>query len=146
MARVAAVCISDEKGVQKRPVAEGVLMANHGLEGDAHAGPHHKQVSLLARESINKMKARGVEVNPGAFGENIVTEGIDLLSLPVGTRVLIGGAEAEVTQHGKVCHDRCFIYDRVGDCIMPREGIFVRILKGGAVKPGDEIIVMSDAG
>ncbi len=146
MARVIAVCMSDEKGVQKQSVAEGLLVANHGLEGDAHAGPHHRQVSLLARESVDKMRAKGAEVGPGSFGENVVTEGIDLLSLPVGTRVRIGEAEAEVTQHGKKCHDRCFIYDQVGDCVMPREGIFVRVLKGGTVKQGDGIEVIGDEG
>lgn len=142
MAKIVAVCISELKGVAKDPVPEGVLVPEHGLRGDAHAGPHHRQVSLLAKESIERMKAKGANVGLGSFGENIVTEGIDLLSLPVGTRIRIGGAEAEVTQHGKECHDRCAIYYSVGDCVMPREGIFVRILKGGTIRPGDEIEVI----
>lgn len=144
MAKIVAVCISEIKGVAKEPVREVMLSAGHGIRGDAHAGPHHRQVSLLAKESIDRMKAKGANVGLGSFGENIVTEGMDLLSLPVGSRVRIGDAEAEVTQHGKECHDHCAIYYSVGDCVMPREGIFVRVLRDGAVRPGDEIEVLEE--
>lgn len=143
MAKVLAICISDRKGIQKHPVPEGRLVENHGLEDDAHAGPHHRQVSLLAAESISVMKAKGLDLNHGDFGENIVTEGITLPKLPVGTRMRIGPeALVEVTQIGKECHDHCAIYEKAGDCIMPREGIFVRIIRGGSVNPGDEITVL----
>jgi len=141
--RVVAVSISEEKGEKKRNVPEGLLEAEHGLRGDAHAGPWHRQVSLLALESVRSMQQRGAEVGPGDFAENITTEGLLLTALPVGTRLRIGPeALAEVTQIGKECHDRCAIYEQVGDCVMPREGIFVRVLAGGRVAPGDAIEVL----
>ncbi len=136
---VVSVNVSDEKGVQKQPVDAVVLATERGIEGDAHAGPWHRQVSLLAQESIAKMRACGADVGPGAFGENLTTEGIAVHGLPVGSRLRIAGALLEVTQIGKECHDRCAIFDQVGDCVMPREGIFVRVLEGGRVAPGDEI-------
>jgi MOSC domain-containing protein YiiM len=139
--RVVAVCTSSKKGVRKKNVGEGELVVESGLAGDAHAGPWHRQVSLLALESIDKMRAKGLQVGPGDFAENITTEGLDLPSLPVGTRLRLGDSEAEVTQIGKECHTRCAIYYQAGDCVMPREGIFVRILTGGQVKVGDAIVV-----
>jgi len=115
----------------------------HGIETDAHAGKWHRQVSLLAMESIRKMQNLGLDVGPGAFAENLTTEGVDLVSLPIGTRIRIGErVELEVTQIGKVCHDRCAIYRQAGDCVMPKEGIFVRVLAGGEVRPGDTVQVL----
>jgi MOSC domain-containing protein YiiM len=138
--RVVAVSISDRKGVKKQNIAAGRLIENFGLESDAHAGDWHRQVSLLAIESIAKIRAKGLEVTPGDFAENITTAGIMLWHLPVGTRLRLGHEVlAEVTQIGKECHSRCAIFHQVGDCVMPREGIFVRILNGGIVKPGDTI-------
>ncbi|SPQ01334.1 MOSC domain containing protein [Candidatus Sulfobium mesophilum] len=142
-ARVVSVNISDRKGIRKKPVAEVVLAAEYGIEGDAHASSAwHRQVSLLALESINKMKEMGLNVSPGDFAENITTEGIDLVSLPVGTRIRIGAeVVGEVSQIGKECHTRCAIYYQAGDCVMPKEGIFIRVLEGGKVKKGDRISV-----
>jgi MOSC domain-containing protein YiiM len=141
--KILAVSISDQKGVPKKNIPEGRLIEDFGVEGDAHGGPWHRQVSLLAMESIKKMQDLGLKVHPGSFAENITTEGIDLPGLPLGTRLRLGPeALVEVTQIGKECHDRCAIYRLAGDCVMPREGIFVRILKGGPVKPGDEINVL----
>lgn len=144
MGRIIAVCTSANKGERKKNIDRGMLIANHGLEGDAHAGPWHRQVSLLAMESITKMQAKGLQVGPGDFAENLTTEGIDLVSLPVGTKLKIGEqVRAEVTQIGKQCHSRCAIYRQAGDCVMPREGIFVAILEGGPVKVGDTIEVVA---
>ena len=142
-ARVVSVNISDKKGIRKKPVAEIVLAAEYGIEGDAHASSAwHRQVSLLALESINKMKEMGLNVSPGDFAENITTEGIDLVSLAVGTRIRIGAeVVGEVSQIGKECHTRCAIYYQAGDCVMPKEGIFIRVLRGGKVKKGDKISV-----
>jgi MOSC domain-containing protein YiiM len=137
--KVVAVCISSSKGERKTPVAAVELRAEHGIVGDAHAGPWHRQVSLLARESIDKMRALGLDVTTGDFAENLTTEGVDLLALPIGTRLSVGAAELEVTQIGKECHTRCAIYHQAGDCVMPKEGIFARVLRGGIVRPGDEI-------
>jgi MOSC domain-containing protein YiiM len=143
MGRIVAVCTSAAKGERKKNIGRGMLIANHGLEGDAHAGPWHRQVSLLAMESITKMQAKGLQVGPGDFAENLTTEGIDLVSLPVGTKLKIGDRVlAEVTQIGKECHSRCAIYRQAGDCVMPREGIFVAILEGGPVQVGDRIEVI----
>ncbi|MEW8958262.1 MAG: MOSC domain-containing protein [Moorella sp. (in: firmicutes)] len=143
MGRIVAVCTSANKGERKKNVGRGNLIANHGLEGDAHAGPWHRQVSLLALESIAKMQAKGLQVGPGDFAENLTTEGIDLVSLPVGTKLKIGDRVlVEVTQIGKECHSRCAIYRQAGDCVMPREGIFVAVLEGGPVQVGDPIEVI----
>lgn len=139
MAKVLAVCISENKGERKKPVAVVELRENHGIDGDAHAGEWHRQVSLLAQESIDKMRALGLDVNAGDFAENITTSGIDLLSLPLGTRLQIGSALLEITQIGKECHTRCAIYYQAGDCVMPKEGIFAKVLQDGTVKPGDTI-------
>lgn len=143
--KIIAVCTSEKKGMRKTNVGEGVLVPEHGLQGDAHAGDWHRQVSLLAMESIEKMIAKGLNVKPGDFAENLTTEGLVLFELPIGTRLKIGtDSIGEVTQIGKVCHDRCAIYYQAGDCVMPREGIFVKILEGGPVKLGDTIQVVAD--
>jgi MOSC domain-containing protein YiiM len=143
--RIHAISISETKGVRKDNVPSAVLRPDHGIEGDAHAGQWHRQVSLLARESIEKMTARGLEVGPGDFAENITTEGVDLVSLPVGQRLRLGEEIlVEVTQIGKECHDRCAIYEQAGDCVMPREGIFVKVLAGGTAREGDPIALVED--
>lgn len=142
MARVVAINISEKKGVPKKTIDEGEFIENHGLKGDAHAGNWHRQVSFLGDESIEKVKALGVKgLCTGKFAENITTEGIELYLLPIGTRLLIGEAVFEVTQIGKECHQKCAIYNLVGDCVMPKEGIFARVIKGGIVKKGDSIVV-----
>ncbi|BDV44584.1 molybdenum cofactor sulfurase [Geotalea uraniireducens] len=138
-ATVIAVCISRNKGERKTPVAQVELRENHGIVGDAHAGEWHRQVSLLARESIDKMRALGLDVDNGDFAENITTVGIELPALPVGTRLAVGETLLEVTQIGKECHTRCAIYQQAGDCVMPKEGIFARVLRGGMVQPGDPV-------
>lgn len=146
-ARVAAVSMSNRKGVVKHNVPEAHLLVEHGLAGDAHAGGWHRQVSLLAIESIDKMRAAGADVKPGDFAENITTRGIAVDALPIGTHLKIGAeAELVVTQIGKACHKGCAIRDLVGDCIMPREGIFARVIKGGRVRPGDVIEVLDVPG
>jgi MOSC domain-containing protein YiiM len=139
MAKVLAVCISENKGERKKPVEAVELRENHGIVGDAHAGEWHRQVSLLASESIDKMRALGLDVNAGDFAENLTTSGIDLVSLPIGTRLQVGETLLEVTQIGKECHTRCAIFYQAGDCVMPKEGIFVRVITGGMIRPGDEI-------
>lgn len=144
MGTIKAVCTSPKKGMRKKDVGEGLLVQEHGLQDDAHAGPWHRQVSLLAIESIDKMRAMGLKVGPGDFAENLTTEGIDLVNLPLGTRLKIGSeAVGEVTQIGKECHARCAIYHQAGDCVMPKEGIFIRVLTGGTVKAGDAIEIVS---
>ena len=140
MAKVKDVCISEKKGEQKHPVDEVLLKVDHGIVGDAHAGNWHRQVSLLAAESVAKVqKALNFELKSGDFAENILTEGIELFTLPIGTKLQIGEAVGEVTQIGKECHQGCAIRELAGDCVMPREGIFVKVLKEGKVKAGDEI-------
>jgi len=143
-AHVIAVCVSINKGERKTPREVVELRENHGIIGDAHAGEWHRQVSLLAQESIEKMQAMGLKVVAGDFAENITTQGIELPSLPIGTRLALGGTVLEVTQIGKECHTRCAIYHQAGDCVMPKEGIFARVLHGGVVKPGDEIAFHPD--
>ena len=133
MPHVLAVCISENKGERKKPVQSVELRENHGIVGDAHAGDWHRQVSLLAQESIDKMRALGLDVSAGDFAENITTSGIDLVSLPIGTRLQIGETLLEVTQIGKECHTRCAIFYQAGDCVMPKEGIFVKVLRGGII-------------
>ena len=141
--KIISLNISDKKGVRKRPVGEVILRTEFGIEGDAHASSEwHRQVSLLAIESIKKMQDKGLDVRPGDFAENITTEGIDLLGLPKGTQLTIGdNVRVEVSQIGKECHTRCAIYYQAGDCVMPKEGIFVRVLSGGTVRQGDRIEV-----
>jgi MOSC domain-containing protein YiiM len=142
--KILAVNIADRKGQKKTNVGSGFLIADYGIQDDAHAGTDIRQVSLLAQESINKMRAKGLDVTYGDFAENLTTEGIDLPSLPIGTRLQLNpGVLLEVTQIGKVCHDRCHIFYTVGDCIMPREGIFVKVIAGGKVKVGDDIEIIA---
>lgn len=143
MAIVIEVNISKKKGVPKEPIAEGYFEINTGLMGDAHAGNWHRQVSLLGKESIDKIKALGfTELNAGKFAENITTEGLKLYELPVGTKLAIGETVMEVTQIGKECHKGCAIREQVGDCVMPREGIFAKVVIPGWVKAGDEIKIL----
>ena len=142
--QVLAVCTSEKTGTRKANVGEALVRVNWGIEGDAHAGEWHRQISLLAIESIDKMRAKGLDVGPGDFAENITTEGLDLVSLPVGTRMRLGSSLVEVTQIGKVCHTRCAIYQQAGDCVMPKEGIFVRVLEGGSVRVGDAVQVLQE--
>lgn len=143
--RVIAVCTSTKKGVAKKDVGQAEARVNWGLVGDAHAADWHRQVSLLAMESIDKMRALGLKVRPGSFAENLTTEGIDLLSLPIGSRVQVGAnVVLEITQHGKICHEKCAIYRAAGDCVMPREGIFARVLVGGMIRAGDPIVTLPE--
>ncbi|MFV0352946.1 MAG: MOSC domain-containing protein [Oscillospiraceae bacterium] len=141
MGKILAVCTSEKKGTLKTNVGKAELVMEHGLYGDAHAGDWHRQVSLLSYEKVEEFKARGANVEHGAFGENIVAEGIDFGKLPVGTHLRCGNVELEVTQIGKECHHSCAIRQQVGDCIMPREGIFARVLTGGTISVGEEINV-----
>ena len=143
MASVVAVCISERKGTQKHEVPEIQLKIDHGIVGDAHAGNWHRQVSLLAQESVEKMKAVFLDIPVGAFAENILTEGLTLYTLPVGTRLRVGEVLLGVTQIGKECHAHCAIRQQVGDCVMPREGIFAIVLKEGTIRAGDTITVLT---
>ncbi len=145
MGKVIATCISTKRGVQKERVPQITLVKGYGIEGDAHAGDWHRQVSLLALEKIEDFRAKGAEVDFGAFGENIVMQGYDLRALPVGTRFRIRESLLELTQIGKECHTHCAIYHQVGDCIMPREGVFTKVLEGGTVQPGDEVEIIPPA-
>lgn len=139
--KIIAICTSEKKGTQKKEIDSANIVENYGIQGDAHGGSGHRQVSLLGKESIDKMRNRGIDISHGAFGENIVTEGIDLLSLPLGAKLKLGrDVFGEVTQIGKECHNPCAIYHTVGDCIMPREGIFIKILRGGSLNKGDDIV------
>lgn len=147
MGTIQGICISRERGTQKTPVQEACLLEEWGIDGDAHAGKWHRQVSLLAQERIREFQERGAQVEPGAFGENLIVEGLgDLKTFAVGTLLETeGGCLLEVTQIGKQCHAHCEIYKAVGDCIMPREGIFARVRKGGRLRCQDKIIVISQA-
>jgi MOSC domain-containing protein YiiM len=136
---IVAVSVSNSKGERKTPAAEVEVREDHGIVGDAHAGAWHRQISLLALESIAKMQALGLSVGPGDFAENLTTRGIDLMNLPIGTRLGIGPVELEITQIGKVCHTRCAIFYQAGDCVMPKEGVFAQVLSGGVIRPQDRI-------
>ena len=138
MSKVLAICISKHKGTLKNEVSEANFIEEFGIEGDAHAGKWHRQVSLLAFEKIDDFRNKGGNVDFGAFGENLVVDGIELHKLPVGQQLQVGEVLLEVTQIGKECHDKCAIYYQVGECIMPKNGIFTRVLKGGKVKVGDK--------
>lgn len=140
-AKIVSVNISTQKGVRKQPVSQVELKPDHGVKGDAHAGDWHRQVSLLAEESIDSMREKGLDVKPGDFAENITTSGLRLHTMPVGTRLFLGDVEVELTQIGKECHKGCAIREQAGDCVMPREGVFVKVLKAGIVRPGDDIRV-----
>ncbi len=142
--KVISVNVSDNKGEKKHNIEKCLLIEGHGLEKDGHAGPWHRQVSLLAAESIEKIRKKGLDVKPGDFAENLTTTGVDLPSLPIGTELRIGGTVLmKVTQIGKECHTRCAIFQQVGDCVMPTEGIFAEVVSGGDIKVGDEIEVLS---
>ncbi len=146
MGKILAVCRSDSKGTVKEPVPEGDIKEGFGLVGDAHADcTYHRQVSLMTIESIKRMQEQGYPVGPGSFAENLTTEGIDLLDLPIGTRISVGSQiRLEITQIGKECHTGCAIFKQVGKCIMPKEGVFTKVLHGGRVRPGDEIKVVEN--
>ena len=143
MARVLAVCTSARKGEKKRPVETIQLKIDHGIVGDAHAGSWHRQVSLLANESVDKMREKGLTLEAGDFAENILTEGVALRTLPVGTRLRVGETVLEITQIGKECHSDCEIKKQVGVCVMPAEGVFAIVREEGAVKAGDNIEVIA---
>lgn len=158
MGKILAICISERKGTQKNLVERARFVTEYGIEGDAHAGDWHRQVSFLGQGEIDEFKNRGAKVESGAFGENIIAEGFTFKSLPVGTRLRSGAVHFEITQIGKECHSHCAIYQQMGDCIMPREGVFARVLHGGTISIGDEleladkipldaaVITMSDRG
>ncbi len=142
MGKILAICISEKKGTQKKVVDSAVLKPDWGIVGDAHAGNWHRQVSLLSIEKIEDFRAKGAEVDFGAFGENLVVEGFDLRNIPVGTKLQAGEAVLELTQIGKECHSHCNIYHTMGDCIMPREGVFAKVVKGGGISPGTEMTLL----
>ncbi len=139
MGKLLAICISEKKGTQKREVPSAILREEHGIVGDAHAGKWHRQVSLLSFEKIEDFRKRGAKIDFGAFGENLVVEGYDLKSVPVGSCFRIGDCLLELSQIGKACHSHCEIYRQMGDCIMPREGVFTEVLRGGEIRPGDSV-------
>lgn len=141
MGRVVAICISEKRGTKKANIGQCELVENYGLKGDAHAGDWHRQVSLLSYDRVEAFRATGATVDDGAFGENLLVSGIDFKVLPVGTLLHCGKVLLEITQIGKECHAHCEIYRQVGDCIMPREGVFARVLKGGVISVGDEMYV-----
>lgn len=140
--KIIALNTSERKGTQKRPQESVKLIVDHGIEGDAHAGNWHRQISFLGQGCITEFNEKGASVKPGAFGENIIVDGIDFTTLPIGTKVLCNGTEMEITQIGKECHDRCQIYFKMGDCIMPRNGVFAKVLKGGIISVGDQVEII----
>lgn len=142
MGKIMAVCISEKRGTQKKNIEKVRLIEDFGLEGDAHGGKWHRQVSLLSYEKVRAFEEKGISVEDGAFGENLLVEGFDFKTLPVGTRFRCGEALLEMTQIGKECHSHCEIYQAVGDCIMPREGVFARVLHGGEIQIGDELEIV----
>lgn len=142
MGIVKAICISEIRGTQKYPIPEANFIEDFGIEQDAHAGKWHRQVSLLSYEKIEEFRQRGADVSDGAFGENLVVSGFDFRNVPVGTVFACGEVRLEITQIGKECHQHCQIYQKVGDCIMPREGVFAKVLHGGTIRVGDEMNVV----
>ena len=142
MGKLLAICISEKRGTQKHVIPKATLIENFGIENDAHAGKWHRQVSLLAVEKIEAFRAKGAMVEYGAFGENLIIEGFDLRAIPVGTKIKVGNTLLKLTQIGKECHSHCAIYHQVGDCIMPREGVFAEVLQGGEIQPGDEVSLL----
>ena len=144
MGKIIAVCTSEKKGVQKKAVDEITLIPDYGIEGDAHAGKWHRQVSLLSYERVQEFNALGAGVDHGAFGENLIVEGYDLKTIPVGTIFECNGVVLEITQIGKECHSHCEIHKKMGTCIMPTNGIFAKIIKGGTIKAGDEIVIRGE--
>lgn len=144
MGKVLAVCTSERKGTQKADVNSAHFISDWGIDGDAHAGKWHRQVSLLSAEKIDEFNKRGANVTPGAFGENLVVEGYDFKTLPVGTRFRCGEVLLELTQIGKECHSHCEIFKKMGECIMPHEGVFTRVLQGGTITVGDELYIVDE--
>ncbi|MCI6736612.1 MAG: MOSC domain-containing protein [Intestinibacter sp.] len=144
MGKIIAVCTSEKKGVQKKAVDEITLIPDYGIEGDAHAGKWHRQVSLLSYERVQEFNALGAGVDHGAFGENLIVEGYDLKTIPVGTIFECNGVVLEITQIGKECHSHCEIHKKMGTCIMPTNGIFAKVIKGGTIKAGDEIVIRGE--
>lgn len=142
MGRVVAICISEKRGTQKKNIKEGNFIKNFGIENDAHAGNWHRQVSLLSYEKIDEFNKKGANVIDGAFGENLVVEGIEFTKLPIGTILRCNDVVLEITQIGKECHNHCEIYKKMGDCIMPRNGVFAKVTTGGKIKCGDEMEVV----
>jgi len=142
MGNIIAVCVSEQKGTQKKNVNSAIFIEDWGIEGDAHAGKWHRQVSLLSHDKIEDFRARGAEVIDGAFGENLVVSDIDFRALPIGTRFACNDVLLELTQIGKECHNGCEIFKKMGDCIMPREGVFARVLHGGTINVGDALTVL----
>lgn len=146
MGKVLGVCVSEKKGTQKKNIHRARFIEDWGIENDAHAGKWHRQVSLLSADRINEFRARGAQVNDGAFGENLIVEGFDFKALPVGTRFQCNDVVLEMTQIGKECHAHCEIYKVMGDCIMPREGVFAKVIHGGVIAEGDEIVMIRQGG
>lgn len=144
MGKIIAVCTSEKKGVQKKAVDEITLVPDYGIEGDAHAGKWHRQVSLLSYERVQEFNALGAGVDHGAFGENLIVEGYDLKTIPVGTIFECNGVVLEITQIGKECHSHCEIHKKMGTCIMPTNGIFAKVIEGGTIKAGDEIVIKGE--
>lgn len=144
MGKIIATCISEKKGTQKTNRHTIELLEDFGIENDAHAGKWHRQVSLLSKEKIDAFRARGAEVDDGAFGENLVVEGIDFAKLPIGTRFTCNDVILELTQIGKECHQGCAIFQKMGDCIMPREGVFTKVIHGGTISEGDELEIIKE--
>jgi MOSC domain-containing protein YiiM len=142
--KIAAINISKKKGIPKTNIQQATLIENYGIEGDTHAGNWHRQISLLGIESIKKMREKGLNVRPGAFAENITTEFLNLPKLNIGDKITIGDSVLEITQIGKECHTKCAIYYQAGDCVMPREGIFARVLKGGIIKVDDDLKIITE--
>lgn len=142
MGKVIAVCTSEKKGTQKTSVPEIDVREDWGIQGDAHAGKWHRQVSLLSYEKIEAFRARGAEIEDGAFGENIIVQGIDFATLPVGTKFACNDVVLELTQIGKECHSGCAIFKKMGECIMPKQGVFTKVLHGGIIHPGDELTIL----
>ena len=143
MGKITGICISEKRGVQKHLITEANIVCDWGIEGDAHGGKWHRQISLLSYDKIEAFRARGAEVEDGAFGENVIVQGIDFRNLPVGTRLKCNDVLLEMTQIGKECHHGCQIFQKMGECIMPREGVFAKVLYGGKIKAGDEMIVLA---
>jgi len=145
MGNVIAVCVSEKKGTQKKNVGKALFVSEWGIEGDAHAGAWHRQVSLLSHDKVEEFRSKGADVVDGAFGENLVVSGIDFKTLPIGTRFACNEVLLELTQIGKECHSGCEIFKKMGDCIMPREGVFARVLHGGEISIGDTLTVQPPA-
>ena len=143
MGKITGICISEKRGVQKHLITEANIVCDWGIEGDAHGGKWHRQISLLSQEKVDAFKAKGADIHPGSFGENLIVEGFDFSAMPVGTRFVIGDVVLEMTQIGKECHHGCQIFQKMGECIMPREGVFAKVLHGGKIKAGDEMIVLA---